>query len=282
MPLAALAAMASFAGREVDPFGAAESGYLAVLAVAVLIPVGFLARWPASELGLGSVLATAAVWALPRGPGRGAVVVLVLAATLAVAAGRRLLRGGTGLEVLIPLALGVQMLLRGDLLFDPSVSLRTLVALIALPVAGALAVWVLSRRHGMVLALIAGGTAVALAPGFNVAATLSLIALAAGELLAREDLGWPVKLAAWVALLAPILWNPGPGVAAAVCGLALWRPGIALALAVPVTAGLGWMFQQPWALMWRQIAWFSLLVPAALVPERGGALEALLAGVSAC
>lgn len=284
--------MASFAGREADPLGAAESGYLAVLAVAVLIPVGFLARWPALELGLGSVLATAAVWALPRGPGRGAVVVLLLAAALAVAAGRRLLRmssgalqGGSspqpavqtrpdpgislsGLEVLIPLALGAQALLRGDLLFDPSLSLRTPVALIALPVAGALAVWILSQRHGMVLALIAGGTAVALAPGFNVAATLSLIALAAGDLLGREELGWPVKAGAWVALLAPILWNPGPGVAAAVCGLALWRPVIALALAVPAAVGLGWMFQQPWDLMARQIAWLPLLVPAVLIPER--------------
>ena len=273
MPLAALAAMASFAGREADPFGAAESGYLAVLAVAVLIPVGFLARWPALELGLGSVLATATVWALPRGPGRGAVVVMVLAAALVVAAGRRLLRGGAGLEVLIPLALGVQALLRGDLLFDPTASVRTLVALLALPVAGALAVWVLSQRHGLVLALIAGGTAVALAPGFNVAATLSLIALAAGDLLGREEMGWPVKLAAWVALLAPVLWNPGPGVAAAVCGLALWRP----AVAVPVAAGMGWMFQQPWNLMARQIAWLPLLVPAVLVPDRERLWSALAA-----
>jgi hypothetical protein len=279
--------MASFAGREMDPFGAAESGYLAVLAVAVLIPVGFLARWPALELGLGSVLATAAVWALPHGPGRGAVVVLVLAAALAVAAGRRLLRGGTGLEVLIPLALGVQMLMRGDLLFDPSLSLRTPVALIALPVAGALAVWVLSWRHGMALALVAGGSAVVLAPGFNVAATLSLIALAAGELLAREDLGWPVKLGAWVALLAPILWNPAPGVVAAVCGLALWRPEIGLALGIPVAVGLGFIFDQPWSLMWRQVAWFSLLVPAALVSEWEGrwsawkGWSAVMAGVSA-
>jgi hypothetical protein len=206
---------------------------------------------------------------------------MVLAAALAVAAGRRLLRGGAGLEVLIPLALGAQALLRGDLLFDPTLSLRTPVALIALPVAGALAVWSLSRRHGRVLALIAGGTAVALAPGFNVAATLSLIALAAGDLLGREDLGWPVKLGAWVALLAPILWNPGPGVAAAVCGLALWRPGIALALAVPAAAGLGWMFQQPWDLVARQIAWLPLLVPAVLIPERERLWGALAAALTA-
>jgi len=278
VPLAAVAALASLAAREVDPAGAAESAYLAVLAAAVLIPVAFLALAPALELGLGATLATAAAWALPAGPGRGAAVVLVLAATLGVAAGRRLLRTEAGLAssaVLIPLALGIQALLRGDLLFDPAVSPRTLVALIALPIAGALSITVLSRRHGLLVTLTAGASAVVLAPGFNVAATLSLIALAAGDLLGWEELGWPVKLAAWVALLAPILWNPGPGVAAAICGLALWRPGIALALAVPASIVLGW--QESWDQVWDQLLWFSLLMPAAFAPRKGGMYPVLAA-----
>ena len=286
VPLAALAAMASFAAREIEPSGAAESAYLAVLATAVLLAVGFLARWPAIELGLGATLATAAVWSLPSGPGRGAAVVMVLMAAVAVAAGRRLLsepplsrrlggeagREGVGgvraLQILIPLALALQFLLRGELLFEPALSFRTLVALIALPVAGAAAVAVLSRRHGPAFALIAGATAIVLAPGFNVASTLSLLALAAGDLLAWEDLDWRVKAAAWILLLAPILWEPGPGLAAAICALALWRPQIALALAVPVAAGLGWFFQTPWEAMARQLAWLPVLLPAALVPER--------------
>jgi hypothetical protein len=283
VPLAALAAMAAFAAREIDPAGAAESAYLAVLAAAVLLPVAFLASWPAVELGLGCTLATAAVWALPAGPGRGTAVVLVLAATLAVAAGRRLLRAEADAlsapSVLIPLALGVQILLRGELLFDLTPTPRTLVALIALPVAGALAVAMLSRRHGLPLALIAGATAVSLAPGFNVASTLALIALAAGDFLAREDLGWPAKAAAWGVLLAPIAWEPGPGVAAAVCGLALWRPRIALALAVPAAAGLGWYFHESWSGMVAQLAWLLLLLPAALVPERGRTWNVLTAAL---
>src|SRR6185295_10302686 len=237
VPLAALAAMASFAMREADPSGAAESAYLAVLATVVLLPVGFLVRWPAIELGLGATLATAAVWVLPPGPGRGAALVLVLVASVSVAAGRLSLGAGetrpARLQFLIPLALALQFLLRGELLFEPAMSLRTLVALLILPVAGAGAVAVLARRHGALFASIAGGTALLLAPGFNVASTLSLIALAAGDLLAWENLGWQAKAAAWIALLAPILWEPGPGVAAAVCALALWRPRIALALAVP-------------------------------------------------
>ena len=278
VPLAAVAALASFAAREVDPAGAAESAYLAVLAAAVLIPVAFLALAPALELGLGATLATAAAWALPAGPGRGAAVVLVLIGTLAAAAGRRLLRteaGWASSAVLIPLALGAQALLRGDLLFDPTASVRTLVALVALPVAGALSVAVLSRRHGLLVALIAGASALALAPGFNVAATLSLVALAAGDLLGWEELGWPVKIAAWVALLAPILWNPGPGVAAAICGLALWRPGIAMALAVPASVVLGW--EESWDRVWDQLIWFSLLMPAALAPRKGGIYPVLTA-----
>ena len=274
VPLAALATMASFAMRESDPSGAAESAYLAVLATAVLLPVAFLVRWPAIELGLGATLATAAVWALPPGPGRGAAVVLVLVASVSVAAGRLLLRSGAGetrpalLPFLVPLALALQFLLRGSLLFEPAISLRTLVALLALPVAGAAAVAALARRHGLLFALIAGGTAILLAPGFNVASTLSLVALAAGDLLAWEELGWQARAAAWIVLLAPVLWEPGPGVAAAVCALALWRPRLALALAVPAAAGLGWYFQMPGAEMARQLAWLPLLLPAALVPER--------------
>ncbi|HEX2224359.1 MAG TPA: hypothetical protein VHN15_09150, partial [Thermoanaerobaculia bacterium] len=71
IPLAALAAMGSYAVRELDPAGAAESGFLAVLSAAVLLAAAALAPRRAPELGLGAVLATTAVWALPPGPARG-------------------------------------------------------------------------------------------------------------------------------------------------------------------------------------------------------------------
>ncbi len=283
-PLAALAAMASFAAREADPAGAAESAYLAVLAVAALLPVGFLAPWPAFELGLGSALATAAVWALPPGPGRGMAVTTVLLAALAVAAGRVLTLspspgegggrgrerglGGEGPKLFIPLALGLQVLLRGELLFQPALAVRAAVALVVLPVVGGLAVSMLARRHGMALALIAGGTAVALAPGFNVAGTLALIALAAGDLLAWEEARPLVKVMAGVALLAPIAWEPGPGIVAAVCGLALWRPRLALGIAVAAAAGLAVFLHESWHGVGLQMLLLPLLVPAAVFPRR--------------
>jgi hypothetical protein len=293
-PLAALAAMASFAAREADPAGAAESAYLAVLAVAALLPVGFLAPWPAFELGLGSALATAAVWALPPGPGRGMAVTMALLAALAVAAGRALTprpplpsplpsltgRGGDKLPpgVAIPLALGLQVLLRGELLFQPALAVRTAVALVVLPVVGGLAVSMLARRHGMALALIAGGTAVALAPGFNVASTLALIALAAGDLLAWEEARPLVKVMAGIALLAPIAWEPGPGIVAAVCGLALWRPRIALGVAVAAAAGLAAFLHESWHGVGLQMLLLPLLVPAAVFP-RQDRIAAVIAAV---
>jgi membrane protein implicated in regulation of membrane protease activity len=280
-PLAAWASMASFAAREADPAGASESAYLALLAAAVLLPAGFLAPWPAYEVGIGSALAAAVVWALPPGPGRGAAMMVLLVAVLAVAAGRALFSpspsegGGRGWErgpggegSIIPLALGSQVLLRGDLLFAPPPVLRLIVALIVLPVAGGIALSILARRHGMALALSAGGTAVALAPGFNVASTLGLIALAAGTVLTWEDAGPVLKTAAWIALLAPVVWAPVPGAVAAVCGLALGRPRLALGLAVVAVAGVVGYFHASIPGIARQAVWLFLLVPAAILPGR--------------
>jgi hypothetical protein len=274
-PLAAMVAMASFAAREVDPAAVAEGRFLAVLAVTVLLPAAFLAPWPAYEVGVGSVLAAAAVWVLAPGPARGEALVALLLATLAVATGRALLsrtvvaedwRGS--LRFWIPLALGVQGLLRGDLLLAPPTPLRLAVALVALPVVGGAALAMLARNRGVALALIAGGTAVALAPGFNVAATLGLVALTAGDWLARPESSRLTKIAAWIALLAPIAWAPGPGIAAAVCGLALLRPKLALGLALPVAAGFAWYFHEPGSGIAAQAVWLLLLVPAAILPDR--------------
>jgi hypothetical protein len=272
VPLAALAAMAVFAGHE--PAEAAREGvYLAMLAGAALLAAAFLTPAPAVELGAGAALTAAAVWALPAGPGRGAVVTLLLTALLAIAAGRRLASclPDLPLDAAVPLALGVQMLLRGDLLFQPQASLRTLVALLALPTAGAVAAWMLARRHGGGPALLAAGTALVLAPGWNVAATLGLVALAAGDQLARPDLGRLGRGAAVLVLGAPVAWEPGPGLAAAVAGLALWRPRLALGLALPLAAALLWTGSRghgPAPEPLAGLALLILLVPGLALPAR--------------
>jgi hypothetical protein len=275
VPLAAMAALGVFA-RSAEPSGAAEGIYLAVLAGAALLAVAFLAPAKAAtwELGLGAVLAVAAGWALPPGPGRGAAMTLLLTALVAIAAARRLASclPDLPLDVSLPLALGGQVLLRGNLLFHPQANARTLVALLVLPAAGAMAVSLLARRHGGGPALLAAGTALLLAPGWNVLATLGLLALAAGDQLAREDLGRIGKGAALAVLLAPIAWAPGPGLAAAIAGLALWRPRLAACLSVPVAAGLLWTathghLNGPHLLA--AVCLLPLLVPGALMPESG-------------
>ncbi len=274
VPLGALAAMAAFSARDTMAGAMAEGLYLAVLAAAALLPVGWLAPAPALEVGLGAVLATAAVWALPPGPGRGAAVVLVLAAALAVAAARRLssalaadgLAPGVAPSITIPLALGLQMLLRGELLLSPSLSVRLLVALLVLPAAGGLAVTLLARRHGAVLPLIAAGTALCLAPGFNAASTLALLALAAGDALGRRDLRWPARAGALAVVLGPIAWQPSFGVVVAACGLALAWPRAGLALAMLAAAGLEIVSRRPWDAALLSLCALPLLVPAALVP----------------
>ena len=296
LPLAALAAMVTLGSREVDPVGAAETAYLALLATAGLLAVAFLAPAPAWEAGVGAALATTIVWALPAGPGRGAAVVLLLVAALAVAAARRLSphprplsrqrergeqpknffallpspaggRGAGGEGFLLPLALGLQILLRGsELLFQPQASLRTLVALLALPTAGAIATAMLARRHGA-LALIAAGTALLLAPGWNVAATLGLIALAAGDVIARPNAGRITKSIAVLVMLAPIAWSPGPGIAAAAAALVVARPKEGPFVALAAAAGLAVAASRDSG--WSSSVWvpFLLLAPA-LFPER--------------
>jgi hypothetical protein len=198
LPPATLAAIGCFAAHEVDPVAAAEGAYLGRLAAAVLVAVAALAPSPAAEVGLGGVLAAAAVWALPAGPGRGAAVMALLIATLAVAAGRRLRRMATAAEdgagagrarlaAAVALCFGCQVLLRGELLFAPGRALRPWVALLVLPVAAGTALALLWRRRGMVPALAAAAAAAVLAPGWTVATTLAMVALAGGDSLLGKD-----------------------------------------------------------------------------------------------
>jgi hypothetical protein len=198
LPPATLAAIGCFAAHEVDPVAAAEGAYLGKLAAAVLVAVAALAPPPAAELGLGGALAAAAVWTLPAGPGRGAAVMALLIATLAVAAGRRLRRMATAAEdragagrsrlaTAIALCFGCQVLLRGELLFAPGRALRPWVALLVLPIAAGAALAQLWRRRGTVPALAAAAAVAMLAPGWTVATTLAMVALAGGDSLLGKD-----------------------------------------------------------------------------------------------
>lgn len=287
--LAAYLALASLAAHEVMAEAAAETAALGLLAAAVLLPAAALAR-QATEVGVGAVLVVAACWVLPHGPGREAVAVAALLAVVVVAGGRRLAAAWPELPfaVALPLALAAQALLRAEVLLPPEIGwlgLRLPVIVVALPAAAALATVRLARRHGAGPALVAAATALLLGPGWNVATTLALVALAAGDVLADRTVARTWRLAAGIALLAPLVWEPRAGALTAGAGLALaagrWAPAVGLLVALPLATVFS--LRPPGeALAW--LVWLPLLVPGALLPapeRRRTALAALALAVGA-
>lgn len=344
VPPAALAAIAGFASFETAAAAGAESAYLGRLAAAVLAAVAAVSPAPAAELGLGAALAVAAVWALPAGPGRGAAALAVLAVSLGVATVRRLRLPAprsfaAHAAVAAALCFGWQALLRGELLFAPGRAARPWTALLVLPAVAGVALTVLWRRHAKVPALAAAAAAAVLAPGWTVATTLALVALAGGSVLAGDGgsavsgrntpaggriaagdgavetpaaaapvtpgaaavparwmpmrrlrgnpsdrWGWLSVLrraATLAALVLPMAWEPRAGWGAALAGLAVLRPGIALLLALPLgiaarflpLPGLpgAWAPHAGWHEALLGLAWLAVLVPAVLAVLAAGA-----------
>jgi hypothetical protein len=212
-PLAAVLAIAVFARFQADPVAASETAYLGLALGLVLVAAAVVAPRPSIESQGGALLATAAVWALPAGPARGAVSVALAAGALAVAVVRWLPIGsarghddtrghgsahGDGGEVddrwlpaapLLALAFGLQALLRASELLVPGSTLRGVALFVGFPLAGAVAVLALARLHGRRRALLAGAAVVLAGPGFRPATVAALLTLAAASwLLARDPL----------------------------------------------------------------------------------------------
>ncbi len=247
IPLAAYLALCSYTSTQSDPTGHAESAFLTLLITGVLaataaIGVGSRGGRGTPELAVAALLATATVWIAYQGPSRGAVVCLILVVALAVSAARALLdergrlRAGVGLElgVTAPLALGLQLLTRGDLLLADLFEPRTLASLLALPLVAAGALSVLASCLGRRRVLLAGGLVVVLAPGWTVTSTLALVALAAGAMI--SDTKWP-KILRWTAVATLALlpfWNLPKGLLFAVGGVALAASSFAAASLLPI------------------------------------------------
>ena len=254
-PAALLACLSAFAAAVHDPTSAAELSYLAVVATAVL---------------------TAAVAiALPAGDLRGAAVGLLLTASAALEIGRMAIgRGRASGEAppwasLVAAALALQTLFRADRLLAPELDPRTLVGLVVLPAAGAVATGMLWRRLGHRAAL-AAALLLAVAPGWRVAPTLTLLALAAAVSLDANRRLAATGLVATLAAAA--LWRPAFGALLALAAAVLWareRPRAGLAAAAVALAGA----LLPWAPgSWQEAveatALWLLLVPLAALAER--------------
>ncbi len=185
--MAAMAALSAFGATAADAPAGAETAYLAFAAGVVLLSAAAVAPRPGLEVAAGALLVTLAAWALPDGPARGAVVMALAAGTLAVAAARWLGRSAEERSLpplgVVGLALGLQALLRGGELLHAGPPLRAVVLFVGFPVVGALAVLGINRAFGRWPALLAGGAAVLVAPGFRPASLAALVALAAAAWL---------------------------------------------------------------------------------------------------
>lgn len=288
--------MASHAAFGPPGDGRAEGLFLARVAAGALGAAAALAPEPRAIAGAAALIVTAA-WILPPGPARAAVVTGLLVATLALAAFLRWRGIGgdakeLGPETTVPFFLGAQFLLRSPLILSP-MDARTLVALFALPAAGAIATSLLARRFG-VRALIAGLVAASLEPGFNVAVVLALVALAAGMWLAEASHPLWQRGVALAVLVAPLAWDWRSGLIAALCGAALSAhetrgrlgPSVSIGLGVTgLAAALAMAPPQTFASMSALLTLGAAIVPSLVVALIGlrplAIAAALLAGAAA-
>lgn len=274
VPLAALLAIRALTLLQNDPAAVAETRFLALLVAGVLVTIAALcapaARAP--ELAGTALLATAASWIAYHGPSRGAVVTLILALGLALAFGRAwrdriAAPQGPDLSLTVPVAVGLQLLLRGDLLLPPLLDTRTVVSLLALPVAAGGAIWVLGARFGERRALIAAAAALLPAPGWNVTSTLGIVALAAGASLADGERPRSIRALAGAALLLMPLWNLPLGILFALTGLAAASRRWTSFLAPMAGAAVIWLAAAPggWRVALDEMAGGLLILPALLL-----------------
>lgn len=301
------AAMLAMARFQESAAAAAESRYLALLATLMLAATAALpSTGPVSRRSAaGTLLPASAVLAvvvhavLPPGPGRGAVLLTLLALAFTTAAATGFLAGAPPsptrwarrTALLLPGAIAVQVLYRSGELLDPVLDLHTLVVFAGLPLAAAAAAAFLTTRFGPLAALSGAGAAVLVGSGFHAASTLALLAAAAGELLRQppgEDertaggerrrapaLLW--RAAAVAALAAPFAWQPRTAAVAtaaailiATRGTRTHRPvaaavGLAAAAAALLAPARGWPEAGPTLFLG---ALLLPLLPAALVAAR--------------
>ncbi|MEM7349491.1 MAG: hypothetical protein AAF657_01710, partial [Acidobacteriota bacterium] len=274
-----------FTWTQFDPAGRSESTFLTLLTsslLAVIVALDARAK-TVSSLSIPAataLFATAAIWIAYQGPSRGALVSVILLVGFTASAmralldrGGRLLRDGLDPGVAVPLALGLQLLLRSDLLLAPLFEPRSLVSLLALPVAAGWSIHVLAARFGASRALLAGGVIVVLAPGWTVTSTLAACALAIGVVIADPGRHRAWRWAGVVLLVLLPLWNVPKGILFVAAAMAVAGPSVApvslLAVVIAAVAILEGQAHHPIEAirLWVGAAW---LVPAAaLAPAEG-------------
>lgn len=265
----AVAAFAwSLAHHHPDPSTAAESGFLALLLGITLTALALSSRTAPAVVPGGALIALALC--LPAAEGtRGALVMVLLVATVAFATWRTLAVGGrVAFLDFAALAIAWQGIARSERLFEwQGISSHSLIWLLAFPLAAAAAAWWHSRSHGGTNTLILLAAICTLAPGLGVVTVAVLVATAA--LTGERGRSWQAAAVAAGACVVALWWLPavGPALLVLVAVLALrhfpvgaWLPVAgALAWAVATIVATGGSFQA--------LGWLLLALPlAALAP----------------
>lgn len=269
--LAAGLAMVSYGANLVDVSAASETLYLGVWATVILVAIAGLAS--DLEVGVAAVLSTLIIWAVPSGPARGAALGLVLVLALFLTLARRLARDSEHLswQTAVAGAVGFQALCRADRFLQIEADPRTLVSIVILPVIAAVALIFLQRNHPARSVVLAAMVAVLLVPGFSVAATLALVALALGTLWRdHAEPAWLVMGLSMATVIAAFVWQPSLAGLIAATLIALRAPrGFKTYLGlVGLTTVLCLIY--PPVRSWSEVSSLAslgpLLLPALLVP----------------
>ncbi len=222
-----------------DGSTAAESGFLA-LVLGITLGALALSGRTASAVVPGGVLIALAL-CLPAAEGtRGALVMALLVATVGFATWR-IVAGEPRPAFLdiAALAIAWQCLLRSARLLEwQGYSPRSMVWLLGLPLAAAVAAWWLGRRHGGLNVLVLLAALATLAPGLGVVPVAVLVVVAA--LTGEHGRSWQAAAVATGAAVVAIGWMPpvAPAMLVLVAALALRHVGRGAWL--PAAGALGW------------------------------------------
>jgi len=288
LPVAAWAAIHTFAAAELNPTTGAEGLFLALWAGVMIAVLSALSPPPKLEAAGAAILAVLAVWGIYAVPTRGAAVGLILVAGLSIASWRRLADEWPrpSWASLFQIALGLQILF-GSRMFLHLDWERALIDLLALPAVGALAAWFIAARQPS--AALVGGALVVLQQGgwtpmgvlvlfvaaiavhtagiaidrssIRLYVVLAAAAIGVLAISALQSARWSILIAMMMTVYVPRWRRVRPGILIAVAGVAV------LLIVGPMPA-------------WREALdtawWFAVLLPGALFMEPSRQAEGLV------
>ncbi len=242
---------------------ASETAFLAWLAGVVLLPIAALDR--RSSQGAAMLVVTAA-WVLPPGASRGLAVTTLLVMALAAGAWRWRSELSSA-RIALPIALGVQVLLRAEELSSAGLGRASEILLPAMLTAVALT-WLADERSRDRLIAVAVAS-VFIAGSFDVSLASAFLILAAATRLRRPGTNRFVLALAIGALLLLMLFDPRSAIFSLAATVVIVGPGRVRWIAlVSVALSAVFLVGSPWPEASTHLLWMPIALPAAWLPRQ--------------